>query len=152
MTWIELALADLNEARAAPIITAVQTTVLGSGQPDPIPFLISQVVQEIRGAIGFSGKFPLDGDSDDSLPPNLKDMAVQKICRVAKGRVNMALNETERQDESVYQTRLKMILDGKYPIDIPDNPATVNPSLPQGAVTNIRGFRREFTRSTLRNL
>lgn len=152
MQWIELTIDDLNEARAAPIITAVQTTVLAAGQPDPIPFLIAQVVQEIRGMIGFSGKFPLDGDSDDSLPPNLKDMAVQKICRVAKGRVNMPLNETERQDESVYQARLKMISEGRFPIDIPDNPADVNPSLPQGKVTNIQGFRREFTRSTLRNL
>ncbi len=152
MQWIELSISDLNEARAAPIITAVQTTVLASGQPDPVPFLISQVVQEIRGMIGFSGKFPLDGDSADSLPPNLKDMAVQKICRVAKGRVNMPLNETERQDESVYQTRLKMISEGKFPIDIPDNPAQVNPSLPQGKVTNIQGFKREFTRKDLRNL
>lgn len=152
MQWITLAVVDLNNSRAAPIILAAQTTVLAMGQADPIPSLIAQVQAEIRGMIGFSGRYPLDGSSPSTIPPNLKDMAVQKVCREAKGRLNLSWTEQDRDDERVYNARLDLIRLAKWPIDAPDVPATTNPDLPTGRVEFIPGIRRHFTQCDTSNL
>ena len=150
MSWIQVVEGDLNDAKAAPIILAIQTTVLAVGQGDPLPNLINSVCQEIIGMIGFSGKYPLDGASTTTIPANLKDMAVQRIYRMAKTRVGMVLTPAEQQDESVYNQRLAYIRDGRWPVDQPDIFATVNPSLPQGRVDFVKGFHRRFTRKQMR--
>jgi hypothetical protein len=152
MIWINLTVGSLNDARAANLITAARTTVLATGQADPVPNLIAQVQAEIRGMIGFSGKYPLDADSSTSIPPNLKDLAVQKICREVKARLNLQMTEQDREDEKVYQARLLLISQGKWPIDAPDNAATVNPDLPTGKIEYIPGFVRQYTRCGLSNL
>lgn len=152
MQWITVTVDDLNNSRAAPIILAARSTVLAVGQADPLPSLIAQVQAEIRGMVGFSAAYGLDADSITSIPPNLKDMAVQKICREAKGRLNLPWTEQDREDEKVYQARLGFIRDGKWPIDAPDNVATVNPDLPVTRMEYVPGFTRIFTRKSLQDL
>jgi hypothetical protein len=152
MQWTLVTVGDLNDSRAAPIVEAARTSVLASGQSDPVPNLIAKVVEELRGVIGFSGKYQLDGTSDSTLPPNLKDLAVLRVGRMAKSRIAMPWDETDKEDERTYQSRLGSIRDGKWPIDRPDTPAAVLPGLPLGTVGSNPGVTRQFTASTMRNL
>lgn len=151
MQWIPLAIGQLNDAKAAQMIAAVQTTCLASGQSDPVPALIGQIVEEIRGAIGFSGKYGVSA-TEGTIPPNLKDMAVQKIVRICKRRLEQTLNQDDRDDEANYQKRLDLIRRGEWPIDQPDDPLALAPSTPNGRVSEVRAPARRFTRSQLDNL
>lgn len=133
-TWRTLTTGDLNDAKAAPLINAVRTTCLASGQADPTTNLIANVAEEIRGAIGFSGKYLISA-TDAALPPNLLDMAAQKVVRVCKRRLEQMLTPDERDEEQVYQKRLGLLREGRYQVDAPDDPVTSNPSTPSGRVT-----------------
>jgi hypothetical protein len=150
--WILLTESDLNDATAAPIILAAASSVLAAGQPDPLPNLIAATVEELRGVIGFSGKYQLDGTSDATIPSNLKKMAVEKVCREARKRLRLQQQPADIEDEKTYQARLNAIRDGKWPIERPTIAASVNPDLPTGRVENIPGPTREYRRSDLRNL
>jgi hypothetical protein len=152
MQWITLSVTDLNNSRAAPIIKAAQTTVLATGQADPIPDLIAQVQAELRGMIGFSGRYGLDGSSGTSIPPNLKDMAVQKVAREVQARLHLPMSDQDKEDDKLYQARLLLIAQGKWPIDAPDVVSATNPDISTGRAEYLPGFTRVFTRNALDGL
>lgn len=151
LAWTTLAVGDLNDAKAATLISAVQSNALASGQSDPVPALISSIIEELRGAIGFSGKYQVSA-TVSTIPPNLKDMAVQKIVRVCKGRLEQLLSQGEMADEVTYQKRINAIISGEYPIDQPSDPMASPPSTPQGRVSEVQGVTRRFTRCQLDGL
>lgn len=145
MLWISITAPSLNDAKAAPLLAAVANTCLAAAQQDPTPALISQIVEELRGAIGFSGKYGVSA-TDGTIPPNLKDLAVQKIIRICKRRLEQTLTQDDTADESTYQKRLDYIRRGEWPIDQPDDPLATAPSTPKGRVSEIRPPARQFTR------
>lgn len=152
MQWITLSNTNVWDAKAYQLINAVSTTVLASGQSDPVPQLISSIIEELRGAIGYSGKYQVSATAS-SIPPNLKDMAVQKVVRLCKRRLEQQLTLDERDEESVYQRRLGLIRAGDWPIDQPDDPLAISPSTPQGRVSDAgTGICRQFTTRDLSNL
>lgn len=151
MQWTSLTYAALYDAKAFQLIQAVQTTCLGSGQGDPTPNLIAQVCEEIRGAIGFNSKYQVSATLG-SIPPNLKDMAVQKIIRVCKRRLEQTLTQDDRDDESTYQKKLTGLIAGTVPVDQPDDPLSISPSQPLGSVSSITPPTRRFTRCDTDNL
>lgn len=154
-TWIQVTFADIQNSRSGPLVLGFQSTALATGQTNPVPAIIDQVTEEILGIIGFSGRVVMDASygtvSPNVLPPNLKDMAVEKICRKLKGRLDMPLTEQERQDEKDYNQRLNLLREGKWPVDISDNPGN-NLSVQGGAVVSQQRQHAEFTRRGLRGL
>jgi hypothetical protein len=153
MQWITLTNTDLTDARATQILTAAQTNATAAGQSDPLPIAIARVTEELRGVIGFSGKYQVSATAN-TLPPNLKDMAVQKVIRMVLRRLNQPalLTEDDRQDERTYEARLNLIRAGNYQIDLPDDPLDVAPSTPVGAVGFNQGDCRQYTTKGLQNL
>lgn len=151
MQWISLTSSALNDAKAAPLIAAVQTTCLATSQTDPTPNLIAAVCEEIRGAVGFNGKYSVSA-TVLTIPPNLKDMAVQKIIRVCKRRLEQTLTQDDRDDESTYQKRIMALTRGEFPVDQPDDPLGISPSQPLGLVSSVTPPTRRFTRELTDNL
>lgn len=151
LPWITLSASDLNDAKAATLISAVANNALASGQSNPVPNLIAAIVNELRGAIGFSGKYQVS-ETEATIPPNLKDMAVQKIIRDCKKRLEQQYTQDDRDDESTYQKRLERIHQGEFPIDQPDDPMLSAPSTPLGKVSEVVPPARRFTRAQLDGL
>ena len=152
MQWITVTVADLMDDRAAPLITAAQTLCLTTGQADPVPGMIAELTEELRGMIGFSGKYQLSATAN-TIPPNLKHDLVHAAVRHCLRRINPAMySEVDRQDERDYEKRLDLIRQGQYPVDLPDDPLGVAPSTPVGAVGYNAGDCRGFTTKGLRNL
>ena len=151
MQWISISEAMLNDAKAAPLIAAVANTNLAAGQGDPIPNLVASIAEEIRGAIGFAGKYQVSA-TVLTIPPNLKDMAVQKCVRICKRRLEQTLTQDERDEESTYQKRLGLIREGKWPVDNPDDPIAVNPSTPFGKVSSFQPYCRQYDHRHTQNL
>lgn len=147
--WVQIALVDLQNARAGPLVTAFQSTALAAGQADPTPNVIQKYSAEILGDISFSGRVVMDASqgtiSPDVVPPNCVDLIVQKICRVLKGRLAMQLNADEIQDERTYQSIRGQIRRGEYPIDATNNPGNLAGIASKGgAVASIPGLRPMF--------
>ena len=153
--WIALQSSDLDDARAVPLLNAARQNALNSGQADPTAVRIAAVTEEIRGAVGFSGKYQVSL-TPGTIPPNLKDMAVQCCVRTLLGRLDgggSMLTENDQQQARIYEARLALIRDGRWPIDLPTDPDSAPASLPTGRVESIGGqHHRQFSQHDLRNL
>ncbi len=153
--WIQIVVADIQNSRSGPLVLGFQTTALAAGQTDPIPSIIVQVTEEILGVMGFSGKYTMDASygaiSPNVIPPNLKDWAVEKICRRLKMRLNMALLAQEQEDERQYERRLNLLRQGQWPVDVTNNPGN-NLSRPTSGIGNYNRQSPQFTRCQLNNL
>src|SRR5256885_1255991 len=85
------------------------------------------------------------------IPPNIKNIAGQKIGRKLNGRLNMSLTDQERDDERSYDRRLNLIREGNWPIDVTNNPGN-NLSVKQGSVVSFVNQPTRFRASQLGNL
>lgn len=155
VAWIQITLGDLQNSRAAALVQGFTSTSLASGQSSPVPSIIAQVTEEILGVMGFSGRYTMDASygtvSPNVLPPNLKQLAVDKICRILKGRLQMPLLAQETEEENVYQRRLVDLREGRWPVDLTDNPGN-NLSNNPGTVSRTTFQTNRFKRSQLNNL
>lgn len=142
MSWLTLTAADFNDVRAAKLIDALRTKALAEGQTDPVPRLTQVVIDEIRRCIGFCASTPLDLDPA-KIPAGLKDLAVQKIVRTAKGRLLQALTDDEKDAERLYQKRLEQLTRCEWPVDTTATPLTTATVAQGGAVQVITAGRRQ---------
>lgn len=154
--WVAITLTDLQNAQAGALVTAFQTSALASGQADPTGKVINDVTQEILGAVGFSGRYTMDASQGtvvpDVLPPNLLNMAVAKVCRKMRGRLEMPLMPDQIEDERTFQRTLQLLRDGRYPVTATSNPSGTDISGNPGLVALNPGQWRRFTPGQLNNL
>ncbi len=155
VAWIQIVIADLQNSRSGPLVVGFQTTALAPGQSDPVPAVISQVTEEILGVMGFSGRYTMDASygtvTPNVIPPNLKDLAVEKIARKLKGRLNMALTNQELDEERTYQHRISALREGRWPVDLTNNPGN-NLSSNPGVVARSGPTTSYFKRGQLADL
>jgi hypothetical protein len=151
MSWITITLADLNEARAAELVTALRTEALGAGQADPMPGRIQTVIDEIRRAIAFYSSNPLDADST-KIPTSAKEIAVGEIVGRLKQRLLMALSEDEVRAEKRYYATLDKFKAGAEPVDTTDNPIATSPVQASGGSQVVCNPCRIVTRDSLNGL
>jgi hypothetical protein len=159
LPWISVSLSDLQNAQAGPLVVAMQSTALASGQSDPTPQVICDTSDEILGAIGFSGRYLMDASqgtfgsgTPNLIPPNLKNFCVKRVIRTCKGRLNMAPNAMDIEDERTYQRTLELLRKGQYPVDLTNNPSGSNVSIKSGSVALNPGYCRKFQPCQLNNL
>ncbi len=143
--WITIAATDLNDHKVADLVTALREEALGAGQTDPMPGIIEEVTNELRGAIAFSGRYQLDAD-EATVPRSFREMVTKKIIRVMKGRLQQSLDEDEKTDGEVYESRLKGLGRGEWPVDKPDIADTDVPTQSTGATPRITARERSYRR------
>ena len=145
--WSTLTADDLNASSVAGKVALIRATATRKSLPDPVPAAIALITGELRGAIGFSGRYLLDVDTT-TLPPSLLDLAVKKIVRDLSKAVSFPLTADEAADERTYESRLDKIRTGSWPIETPANPVAT-PAVQTSVVTPIikprpRQFGRDF--------
>lgn len=146
MSWETITVRDLEDARHADLVAAVRRKALGQNQADPLPALIQDTIDELRGCIGFKRATLLDSDTT-KLAPNLKPLAIDKIARRMGKRLERTLTETERDEEKIYQKRLEQIKDGEWPVDAPDTETSAETTAqPAHNQPSICRRPRNFTR------
>lgn len=139
--WIIITLADLNDARVAELIDACRQEALGAGQGDPMVTIIPMVTDEVRRCIAFCRSTPLDAMAT-TVPAGLKELAVQKIVRLMKARLQQPMTDDEVRAETLYQKRLEQLTLCNWPVDKPDTPLTTATVERGGAVQVVHGGRR----------
>lgn len=145
--WNAITIDNLNAASVSGKVGIIQNAASTRSLPDPAPAAITSVTQELRAAIGFSGKYAVDQDAT-ALPNGLLDLAIKKIVREMTRAVQLPLTEDEKSDEKTYEARLDKIRLGQWPIDPADNPVQV-PQVQSSVVTPLIQPRRH--RFTLRH-
>jgi hypothetical protein len=144
--WITLTSDDLDDHNVAELITALREEALGDNQTDPFPRILEEVTNELRSAIAFSGKYQLDATLT-TVPKSLKEIAVKKVIRIMKGRLQQALSDDEKADAKIYEDRLKALINFAWPVDEADVPLNPVPTQTVAATPKIkcrpRTYRRE---------
>lgn len=144
--WRPIVLDDLNAAGTSGKVTIILSAATARALPDPSAAAIAAVTQELRAAIGFSGKYSVDQDVT-ALPSGLIDLAIGRIVRRMAKSVQLALTDDERNDERTYETRLDKIRQGLWPVEAADNPLPV-PAVQGSVVLPVTQARpRQFDRS-----
>lgn len=143
--WFTISAGDLNDRKVAELVTALREEALAVGQTDPMPRIIADVTNEIRDAIGFSGRYTLDANPA-ALPNGLKEIAVKKVVRDMKGRLQQALDKDEETDAEIYEARLKALVKGEWPVGDPDTPLSPAPVQTASASPRIKTKVRAFSR------
>lgn len=119
--WSAISLALLNNSSLLGIVDAMREEAQGRGLVDPWPVASAQTVDELRGCIGFSGKFALDSDAT-KIPRGLLQLALKKIVREMSRSLGRALSDDDVRDEKTYEARLADLRDGCWPIEPADDP------------------------------
>ena len=149
VSWIAVAVSDIQNARPGALVSAFQGTALASGQADPSLAIIQKITAEILGAAGYSGRYVMDASQGqngavDVIPPNLVDFAVEKCCRTMEKRLAMPWTMDEGKDEDRYQRMLERLRKGDYPIDATNNPGALAAISSQGGAVFSSGSARRF--------
>ncbi len=139
--WITITTAQLDTAKAAALVDALQSAALGAGQGDPLPEVITAVTARIRMEIAAGGRTVLDADAS-RLPPSLKSLALRLVLAEAQSRLNisnaLALSDDDKEQLRQDYRFLERIARGELTVETSDNPAsapTVQAALPTPSIT-----------------
>lgn len=107
MAWAALSTDDVKTRVAGAELTAYETAALASGQANPVPLLILQVVAEVRGYIAACASNTLDADAT-KIPDKLKAAALDIIRYRITTRLPIPVTEDRRRE---YEDALRLLRD-----------------------------------------
>lgn len=119
--WTAIAVADLKDVKVSALVEALRTAALGSGQDDPVEESIANVVARIRAEIKGCAANQLDSDTT-KIPNDLKGLACRMVVREMQSRLQIPLNEDERQEKRDDLRYLERIAACDVPVAAPDDP------------------------------
>lgn len=122
MSWVAITISDLKDAKVSALVEACRTAALGTGQTDPVPNIIANVVTRIRAEIAGCIKNRLDADAA-TIPSDLKSLAARMILREAMSRLQQPLNDDEKEEQRNDLRYLERIAKCEVPVASTDNPA-----------------------------
>jgi hypothetical protein len=116
--WIYLTPKDLDVYLMAEQVTLLQTVVLGTGEKNPLPFIICDVVRRIRRDIS-SGRHPLS-DDEFRIPAELNGVACALVLEVLQGRIPMLkLSPDQQHAADDARNQLARIAAGEIGVSFP---------------------------------
>lgn len=130
MAWITLTEANVITKLSGPEIAAMKTAATQSGQANPLPEVIAQVVREIRGYVAACERNRLGEGT--TIPNELEGAAITRIRYELATRLPVASLLTEdrrRANESAIQL-LRDVARCAFLIVPPEEEAEDQPSAP----------------------
>ncbi len=150
MPWITLT-DEMVRSRLSGLEIEHLEDIRGAGATDPVPDIIADVVQEVRGHVATSGAAL---DSGATIPAKLKNAALVLIRnRVITQLPDLGLLDDARRDEGRGAERLlERVADGKFAVDLPDTPITDEASGGDGGIEVVRSETPRFSRTSMDGL
>jgi hypothetical protein len=143
--WTSITTTDLNNAKLAPLMSALRTAALADGQGDPVDAIKITCVDRLRRMISACRTNQVDEDST-KIPQSLKALACRMIIREAKDRLEIELTTTETEQWRVDEKELLAISRCEIPIETSDNATAPEVQSTQPGPT-ISARPRRFSRS-----
>lgn len=144
MPWVTITTDDLDNTKLAPLVSALRTAALASGQADPVAAITTTVIDRLRRTVAACRANRVDADTT-RIPQSLKALACRMIIREAKDRLEIELTDTERKAWDVDERELREIAACALPVDEADNAGApaVQSTQPGPA---IRARQKKFSR------
>lgn len=146
--WITLTADDLKQGLSGPEVSALSTAALASGQGDPLPAVVLDVIREVRGYISAHPSNVLG--AGDTIPDTLKATAIARVRFEAFTRLPVKeslLTEARQKANEAALQRLRDVARGMFAIQEPTTPDPVQQTGP--AVSLVRPGRASETFSPL---
>jgi phage gp36-like protein len=124
MSWLAITADEIKTRLSGPEAEALQSSALATDQVDPLPDVISQVTDEVRGYVAAHNANTLGPAG--TLPPQVRAAAIAIIRwrlsgRLAIGKAAQLLqSESRRQEYEDAVSFLKDVAAGKVAIETPD--------------------------------
>lgn len=136
MAWLALTDTEVKTRLAGAELTALQTAALADGQTDPLPEIIEQVVDEVRGYIS-SGGYTLG--TSQTIPARLVGSALALIRYRAATRLPSSgmLDEDRRNEYKDAIRLLERVSEGKFSIEEAITPDTEISGAPAPAMGDV---------------
>lgn len=134
MSWQNLTPSDVLSKLSGAELSALQSAALGSGQTDPVPGIISAVVDEVRGYIAANPNNRLG--SAGMVPSKLVSATLAIIRHRVCTRLPLkSLLTEERISEKADAIRLlERVADGRFAIEDPVTGETATPKVEQVSI------------------
>lgn len=144
--WITLTAADLQVAKVSALVDALREAALGAGQADPSTEVIATVTQRIRSEVAGCANNVLDAD-ETKIPRDLKSLALRMILRELQSRLQITLNDDEREEWRQDIRYMERIAGCEIPVAAADTPET-EPTVQSRTIrARIATRDRKFTRA-----
>ena len=133
--WTTFGIDDLNATKVAALVDACRTAALDVGQGDPMPGVISGVCLRVRIEIASCRSNVLDIDPA-KIPAELKPLCCRMAVREMQSRLQIPLNEDEKEEKNNDLKFLERIQKCDIVISKSDNPQTT-PTAQSGAAAQV---------------
>ena len=150
MSWSPITIADLKDAKISALVEACRTAALGAGQTDPVPGIITNVINRIRAEVASCSGNSLDADTT-AIPADLKSLASRMIMREAMSRIQQPLNDDEKEEQRNDLRYLERIAKCEVKVALTENPIS-NEVQSGGAIEQASTPVRNATRTKLSGL
>ena len=150
MSWITLTEADVQTKLAGAELTALKSVALSAGQGNPLPAILAQVVQEVRGYVAACTQNKL-GDGA-TIPQELETAALAIIRYRLATRLPVAslLTDARKEEYRDALTLLRACAACNFRIEQPATPSAQIVGGPAVAVASSQALRTK--RSQMRGL
>ena len=98
MSWIALTEAHVLTKLTAPEVAALKTAATATGQADPLPEIVAQIVREVRGHVAGCAKNTLGPAG--TIPDELQGAALNRVRYELATRLPVASLLTDARKES----------------------------------------------------
>lgn len=146
MSWIPITISDLKDAKVSALVEACRTAALGSGQTDPVPNIIANVIARIRAEVSGCRQNVLDADAT-AIPADLKSLGCRMIMREAMSRLQQPLNDDEKEEQRNDLRYLERIAACDVPVAAPDTPLTTGEVQSTSGTPRMTARTRNFGRA-----
>ena len=135
-TWITIAADDLQDYLLAPQLAALRSAALGASQSDPLPGIINDAADHVRGKIASNPANSLSATAY-AVPATLKT----HVCYIAIFRAQLRIPQLKMTDDQKLAYRnalddLNRIADGKDAVEQPDDAVSSNTAAISPAYSN----------------
>lgn len=121
--WITITIDDLHDRMSGVEVARLREVARAAGQDDPLPGVIHEVVQEVRGYVAAWDNNLLN--VGDTIPQKLKGAAMSilryRLATRLPGMGNL-LDEPRQREYTEANRLLSRVAEGKFEVDKPQEP------------------------------
>lgn len=142
--WIEITAADVQTRLAGAELSAYRSAGMAAGQADPLPEIISAVVNEVRGYVAACARNTLGAGA--TIPDKLKSTALAMVRYRLITRLPLTIGEERKQEYRDALDLLREVAACRFAVEEPETPEeseAIATSLPSMG-TRTRNFTREL--------
>lgn len=144
MAWITITDADVQTRLAGAELSAYRSAAKATGQADPLPEIISGVVDEVRGYVAACDRNTLGAGS--TIPEKLKSAALAMIRYRLITRLPLSIGDERKAEYNDALRLLERVSECKFSVEEPE---VIDPEAKSSGLEPSVGSRsRNFTSET----